>query len=118
MSSQRLSFPSSAWSFAALVVLLAAPAAWADLFGGDIPLLGTLVTQGSQQLSNAAQLIRTASEQLTAAKRLPVGVEHLVSKHLKGEWSQVSEIGYMGVFFVKQRQDLLRHVLRLFLRCP
>ena len=70
MSSPRRSLPSSAWSLLALVALLAAPAAWADLFGGDIPLLGTLVTQGTQQLSNATQLIRTASEQLTAAKRL------------------------------------------------
>lgn len=51
-----------------LLVLLAAPAAWADLFGGDIPLLGTLVTQGSQQLSTVTQLLRTANAQLTAAK--------------------------------------------------
>ena len=33
-----------------LLVLLAAGDAWADLFGGDIPLLGTLVTQGTQEL--------------------------------------------------------------------
>jgi hypothetical protein len=51
-----------------LVGVLAAPAAWADLFGGDIPLLGTLVTQGSQQLSTVTQLLRTANAQLTAAK--------------------------------------------------
>ena len=51
-----------------LIVLLAAGDAWADLFGGDIPLLGTLVTQGTQELANAAQLIRTANEQLAAAK--------------------------------------------------
>ncbi len=69
MSRRRPLVP-SLWLVPALLVVLAAPAAWADLFGGDIPLLGTLVTQGSQQLSNAAQLIRTASEQLTAAKRL------------------------------------------------
>jgi hypothetical protein len=54
----------------AVLVLLAAPEAWADLFGGDIPLLGTLVTQGTQELANAAQLIRTANEQLSAAKRV------------------------------------------------
>jgi hypothetical protein len=48
--------------------LLSAPAAWADLFGGDIPLLGTLVTQGSQELSTVTQLLRTANAQLTAAK--------------------------------------------------
>jgi hypothetical protein len=40
------------------------------LFGGDIPLLGTLVTQGSQELSTVTQLLRTANGQLTAAKQL------------------------------------------------
>jgi hypothetical protein len=53
-----------------LIVLLAAGDAWADLFGGDIPLLGTLVTQGTQELQAAAQLIRTANEQLAAAKKV------------------------------------------------
>ena len=53
-----------------LVVLLLAPVAWADLFGGDVPLLGTLVSQGAQELSQVAQLIRTANEQLSAAKKM------------------------------------------------
>jgi hypothetical protein len=60
---------SALWALV-LVLLLAAPAAWADLFGGDIPLLGTLVTQGSQQLSTITQLLRTANAQLTAAKQV------------------------------------------------
>jgi hypothetical protein len=68
-NSRSPAFPAACLA-AALAVLLAAPEAWADLFGGDIPLLGTLVTQGSQQLANATQLIRTANEQLTAAKRV------------------------------------------------
>ena len=46
MSSRRPPAP-SLWLVPALLVVLAAPAAWADLFGGDVPLLGTLVTQGS-----------------------------------------------------------------------
>ena len=58
-----------------LVVFLAAGDAWADFFGGDIPLLGTLVTQGSQELTQFAQLIRTANEQLTAARRVAGAVE-------------------------------------------
>jgi hypothetical protein len=58
-----------------LVVFLAAGDAWADLFGGDIPLLGTLVTQGTQELQYAAQLIRTASAQLDAARKLAGAVE-------------------------------------------
>jgi hypothetical protein len=53
-----------------LLAALASTPAWADLFGGDIPLLGTLVTQGTQELQYAAQLIRTANEQLTAAKKI------------------------------------------------
>jgi hypothetical protein len=55
---------------------------------------------------------------LAAAKRLAVGIEHLEPKNLKGEWNQFSQIGDMGVFFVKQGQDFLRHVLRLFPRYP
>jgi hypothetical protein len=35
-----------------------------------VPLLGTLVSQGAQQLSNAAQLIRAANEQVAAAKKV------------------------------------------------
>src|SRR5215831_8477899 len=60
---------SAPWAVMLLVVLIA-PAAWADLFGGDIPLLGTLVTQGSQQLATVTQLLRTANAQLTAAKQV------------------------------------------------
>jgi hypothetical protein len=55
---------------AGLLVLVAAPEANADFFGGDIPLLGTLVSQGAQQLSTASQLLRTANEEVSAAKRL------------------------------------------------
>jgi hypothetical protein len=58
-----------------LIVFLAAGDAWADLFGGDIPLLGTLVTQGTQELQYAAQLIRTANEQLAAAKTVAAYAE-------------------------------------------
>jgi hypothetical protein len=58
-----------------LIVFLAAGEAWADLFGGDIPLLGTLVTQGTQELQYAAQLIRTANAQLDAAKKVAGAAE-------------------------------------------
>jgi hypothetical protein len=61
---------SAAIAASGLIVFLAAGDAWADLFGGDIPLLGTLVTQGTQELQAAAQLIRTANEQLAAAKKV------------------------------------------------
>jgi hypothetical protein len=53
-----------------LLFLLAVPEAQADFFGGDIPLLGTLVSQGAQQLTNATQLLRTVNEEVATAKRL------------------------------------------------
>ncbi len=53
-----------------LLVLVSAPEASADLFGGDIPLLGTLVTQGAQQLSTAAQALRGINNEVSSAQKL------------------------------------------------
>ncbi len=53
-----------------LLVLMAAPDAAADLFGGDLPLLGTLVSQGAQQLSTASQALRALNEDVTSTQRM------------------------------------------------
>ncbi len=53
-----------------LLVLVTAPEASADLFGGDLPLLGTLVSQGAQQLSTASQALRALNEDVTSAQRM------------------------------------------------
>jgi hypothetical protein len=72
---------------------LASTPAWADLFGGDIPLLGTLVTQGTQELQYAAQLIRTANEQLTAAKKIAGAVEDAKAAVARFQHSSVADFG-------------------------
>jgi hypothetical protein len=54
----------------AVLVLLAAPEASADLFGGDIPLLSTLVSQGAQQLSTASQVLRGVNNEVASAQQL------------------------------------------------
>lgn len=56
-----------------LLVLVGAPEASADLFGGDIPLLSTLVTQGAQQLSTASQALHGINTEVASAQKL-VGV--------------------------------------------
>jgi|GEM_PF-4376049 len=56
-----------------LLVLLATPEASADLFGADLSLLGTLVSQGAQELSTAAQALGALRDGVTSAQRL-VGV--------------------------------------------
>lgn len=69
---QRSPHPLSAALLAcvALVLLFAAPEASADLFGGDIPLLSTLVSQGTQQLSTAAQVLRGVNNEVASAQQL------------------------------------------------
>ncbi|MGO8970435.1 MAG: hypothetical protein ACLQDQ_12775 [Myxococcaceae bacterium] len=65
--------PSASFSAAVaggLLVLVAAPDAAADLFGGDLPLLGTLVSQGVQQLSTASQALHALNEDVTSAQRM------------------------------------------------
>ncbi len=42
----------------------------ADLFGADVSLLGTLVSQGAQELSTAAQALGTLREGATSAQRM------------------------------------------------
>jgi hypothetical protein len=53
-----------------LLVLVAAPEASADFFGGDIPLLSTLVTQGTQQLSTASQALQGIHAEVASAQKL------------------------------------------------
>lgn len=66
--------PSASFSAAVaagvLLVFVAAPEASADLFGGDISLLSTLVAQGAQQLSTAKQALAGISTQVASAQRL------------------------------------------------
>jgi hypothetical protein len=52
------------------LVFVAAPDASADLFGGDIPLLSTLVSQGAQQLSTATQVLRGVNSEVASAQKL------------------------------------------------
>jgi hypothetical protein len=52
------------------LALLGAPEASADLFGGDIPLLSTLVSQGAQQLSTASQVLRGVNNEVASAQQL------------------------------------------------
>jgi hypothetical protein len=54
----------------AVLVLVAAPEASADFFGGDIPLLSTLVTQGAQQLSTVSQVLHGINDQVASAQKL------------------------------------------------
>ena len=69
--SQRPSRSLQAALFAgSVLVLVAAPEASADLFGGDIPLLSALVSQGAQQLSTATQVLRGVNTEVTAAQKL------------------------------------------------
>lgn len=69
-----LKHPSPSFSAAVLaggiLVLVAAPEASADLFGGDIPLLSTLVTQGTQQLSTTSQVLHGINDQATSTQKL------------------------------------------------
>jgi hypothetical protein len=53
-----------------LLVLVAAPEASADLFGGDIPLLSTLVTQGTQELSTTSQVLHGINDSVASAQKL------------------------------------------------
>jgi hypothetical protein len=53
-----------------VLALLVAPEAWADLFGGDIPLLSTLVSQGTQQLATASQVLRGVNNEVASAQQL------------------------------------------------
>jgi hypothetical protein len=53
-----------------VLAVLAAPEASADLFGGDIPLLSTLVSQGTQQLSTAKQVLRGVDDEVASAQKL------------------------------------------------
>jgi hypothetical protein len=66
--------PSASFSAAVaagvLLVFVAAPEASADLFGGDISLLSTLVAQGAQQLSTAKQALAGIGTQVASAQRL------------------------------------------------
>jgi hypothetical protein len=54
----------------AVLVCLAAPEAAADFFGGDIPLLTTLVSQGTQQLSTVSQVLRGVNNEVASAQQL------------------------------------------------
>jgi hypothetical protein len=54
----------------AVLVLVAAPEASADLFGGDLPLLSTLVSQGVQQMSTATQVLRGVNDEVASAQKL------------------------------------------------
>jgi hypothetical protein len=54
----------------ALLVLVAAPEASADLFGGDVSLLTTLVTQGAQQLSTAKQALAGINSAVASTQKL------------------------------------------------
>ena len=68
---QRSPHPlSTALLAGAVLVFLAAPEASADLFGGDIPLLTTLVSQGAQQLSTASQVLRGVNNEVASAQQL------------------------------------------------
>lgn len=53
-----------------LALLLASPEALADFFGGDLSLLSTLVSQGAQELSTAAQALTAVRDGATSAQRL------------------------------------------------
>ncbi len=53
-----------------LAVLLATPEASADLFGADLSLLGTLVSQGTQEISTAAQALGALRQGVTSAQRM------------------------------------------------
>ena len=61
---------SSALVAGLVLALLAVPEAWADLFGGDIPLLSTLVSQGTQQLATASQVLRGVNNEVASAQQL------------------------------------------------
>jgi hypothetical protein len=61
---------SAAFLAGAVLVLIAAPEASADLFGGDLPLLSTLVSQGVQQLSTATQVLRGVNDEVASAQKL------------------------------------------------
>jgi hypothetical protein len=53
-----------------LALLLASPEALADFFGGDLPLLSTLVTQGAQEVSTASQALLALRDGVTSTQRL------------------------------------------------
>jgi hypothetical protein len=53
-----------------LLVLVAAPEASADLFGGDISLLSTLVAQGAQQLTTAKQALAGINSGVSSTQKL------------------------------------------------
>lgn len=68
---RRLSGSLSVSIFAGTALLLvAAPEAAADLFGGEIPLLSTLVSQGAQQLSTATQVLRGVHNEVASVQKL------------------------------------------------
>lgn len=52
------------------LLLLTAPEAAADLFGGDIPLLSTLVSQGAQQLATAKQVLGGVHNEVASVQKL------------------------------------------------
>lgn len=70
----RLADPLHSFSAAllagAVLALFAAQEAAADLFGGDIPLLSALVSQGTQQLSTATQVLRGVNSEVASAQQL------------------------------------------------
>jgi hypothetical protein len=54
----------------ALLVLIAAPEASADLFGGDVSLLSTLVAQGAQQVATGKLALAGISSEATSTQKL------------------------------------------------
>jgi len=96
--SRRPSPSISAAVFAgALLVFVAAPEASADFFGGDIPLLGTLVTQGAQQLSTATQVLRGVNDEVASAQKLVGFANDARSVFSRFAQGRVSDFGADGL---------------------
>ena len=92
-SSQPLSPSLAAAILGGLLVLVAAPEASADLFGGDLPLLGTLVSQGAQQLATASQALRAVNEDVASAQRMVGFATQAQSLFSRFSASRVADFG-------------------------